>query len=101
MRVPVGPVKCSASFILIGTTFSSSRRPPRPESFRPPVQRLGRNRELCCKLRSCLRLPTALVSQRLFGALCGSQFRISFSDTTYAEHYLCHDVSQGKRRVLH
>jgi hypothetical protein len=56
----------------VSFTFSSSRRPPRPESFRPPVQRLGRNREPWCKPRSCLRLPTALVSQRLFGALCSS-----------------------------
>jgi len=29
----------------IGTTISFSRRSPRPESFRPPAQRLGRNRE--------------------------------------------------------
>jgi hypothetical protein len=36
------------------------------------------------------------VLQRLFVALCNSSFRISFSDIRYVEHYLCHNVSQGK-----
>ena len=78
------------------STISSSRRSPRPESFRPPAQRLALNREPCCKPRSCPRGTTSLVLQRLFVALCNSSFRISFSDISYGEHYPCRALRWGK-----
>ena len=52
------------------TTFSSSRRSQRPESSPPLAQRLGRNREPCCKPSSCPRGSGPLVWRILLVALC-------------------------------